>query len=319
MKYNWKKTTPTYQFLEDIYRNTPIKMDRRYTYLSNEFSQNTEEFIKQCIDRGFITYTNLRRCLENLKKVSYIDVLPDYMRGLYGTTASDSVQINPNLDTGRRRLYQFHELAHKLIGTQQNSVMVIKYNTNRRERGMNTLNGQALLEGWVLLEEAIVQNIAEECYYASINRQRPAQIYKREPQVLGDKMFKTNFDFYGIYQPLATKFARTLRGIGTSKNDSDDFILNEFSKKACNGDFIKAVTDEYTADVGLDRLMELIEKLGKIFNEKSATFGNSRKMLTVQETQTLWNSVISEMIKLEDYRPSFGDGTTPNVGDNRYR
>lgn len=305
------------EFLEEIYRNTSIRMDRRYLYLANEFSQNTEEFIKQCIDRGFITYPNLRTCLENLKKVSFIDVLPENQRNIYGITTNDSVQVNPNLDTGRRRLYQFHELAHKLIGTQQNLRTVIKYNRSRIERGMNALNGQALLNGWILLEEAIVQNIAEECYYASINKPRPQQTHKREPQVLGEKMFKTNFDFYGIYQPLATRFARTLRGVGTSKNDSDDLILNEFSKKACNGNFVKAVENEYASDVGQDRLMELIEKLGKIFNEKSATFGNTRKVLTIQETQMLWNNVISEMIKLEDYRPAFGDGTNPNVGDNR--
>lgn len=318
MKYNWKITTPMYKFLDEIYINTPLKMDRRYRHLANEFSQNTEEFVKQCMDNGFITYQNLRRCLENLKSVSFIDVLPENQRGIYGITTNDSVQVNPNLDSNRRRLYQFHELAHKLIRVQSPVAEVIKYNRGRKERGKSALNANNLLDGWALLEEAIVQNIAEGCFYTSINQPRPQQRYQQEPRVIGDKKFKTNFDFYGIYQPLTTRFARTIRGIGTGKNDSDDLILNEFSKKACNGDFIKAVTEEYSRDVGIDRLMELIEKLGKIFNEKSATFGNGTKMTTVQETQMIWNSVIAEMIKLEDYRPAIVGNANPNFGgDNR--
>lgn len=222
MKYNWKKDTPAHKLITKINTNTFANIDSQYQYLASEFSENAEEFIKQCMNNGFS-----------------------------------------------------------------------------------------------LLEEAIVQNIAEECFYSSLGIQRPQQVHKKEPQVLGtNKYFKTNFDYYGIYQPLATMFARTLRGIGQSKADTDDLILNEFSKKACNENFITSIIQEYTNDVGQDKLMELIEKLGRFFNEKSATFSNNieGKKMSILQTQELWNNIMAELRSLEDYRPVIS--TTPNVARN---
>ena len=319
MKYNWKTTTPVYEFIDKIYKNTPVKMDRSYISLANEFAQNTEEFVKQCINNGFINSLNLSRCLNNLNNVEFVDVLPEEQRNIYGITTNNSVQVNPELNSDRRRLYQFHELAHKLIKVGVNWDEIRKYNQTRIQRGKDVLNAMEIDYGWTLLEEAVVQNIAEECFYSSISKERPNQIHKKEPMVLGDKFYKTNFDFYGIYQPLATRFARTLRGIGTSKKDNDDYILNEFSKKACNVNFRKAVIEEYRRDGLEDNLMELLENLGKIFNKKSATFGNAgnQRVLTIEQIQVIWNSVIARMKTLEDYRPDFPDNTSPDFGDDR--
>lgn len=321
MIYNWKKNTPAHKLITKINKNTFENIDRQYQHLALEYSENAEEFIKQCMNNGFITYSNLRRCLRNLDTVSYIDVLPRNNRGIYGTVTNGIVFVNPDLSANRRKLYEFHELAHQLIQTELPSSELVMYNRSRTQRGKTPLNGMNIKNGWFLLEEAIVQNIAEECFYSSLGIQRPQQTHKKEPQVLGNKFFKTNFDYYGIYQPLTTMFARTLRGVGQSKTDSDDLILNEFSKKACNENFIQSVTQEYSNDVGKDTLMELLEKIGRIFNEKSVTFSNSieGKQMSIPQTQELWNNIMAELRQLEDYRPAI---INPNIihnvgGDNR--
>ena len=67
--------------------------------------------------------------------------------------------------------------------------------------------------------------------------------------------------------------------------------------------------------------MELLEKIGRIFNEKSVTFSNSieGKQMSIPQTQELWNNIMAELRQLEDYRPAI---INPNIssnvgGDNR--
>lgn len=177
----------------------------------------------------------------------------------------------------------------------------------------------------MVIEEALAQNIAETCYYNSINQHRPQKHLERD-RTIPNLPFQTNYDFYGLYQPLASAFGRTLRGVGTSERDSDDKILFDLSKKALNEDLLEAVIIEYQQDGISDDLEPMFFALANVYSAKLMSFGakNVDEMVfdanqnliasqplrpTISETKNYYLDALEVMKKNENYQQSFVDSS----------
>ena len=121
MKYNWKNYPQVEQFLLKIDYNTKTKMDKSYLYMKEEYINDLEDYIVQCIKTGYITSENMDVVINRMNRLEFINVLPENLRGIYGFTTKDYTQVlvNPDLDRNRRKLYLFHELSHMAIGIDE--------------------------------------------------------------------------------------------------------------------------------------------------------------------------------------------------------
>lgn len=135
----------------------------------------------------------------------------------------------------KRTLYLFHELAHSCFKNRDTAPYIGDFMRH------------STYYGYMTIEEAIAQNIAETCYYASTNQQRLQKRLERD-RIMPNIEYQTNYDYYGLYQPLAVAFGRVLRGVGTSYRNSDDKILFDLSKKALKEDLLESVIYEYQRD-----------------------------------------------------------------------
>ena len=268
------------------------------------------KFVETLLTTELIDEKAFERVIANLSEnVKTIDFLPENNRGIYGQTVAkeQKVYINPDLPKWKRTLYLYHELTHCCFENRKLAPYIGDFMRH------------SSYFGYMTIEEALAQNIAETCYYASINQPRPKHRIEKDPTMPNIK-YETNYDFYGLYQPLAVAFGRSLRGVGTSSKDSGDKILFDLSKKALKEDLLDAAIYEYQRDGITKDLEETLFALANIYSAKKMSFGMgsveervydrnnnyiAKKELkpTQSETQQYYLKVLNIMQKNEDYRP----------------
>ena len=222
---------------------------------SDELCDNVLEYLALLKKCGYVEEAGHKSAVQKIiTQLDHAEFLPQGS-GLYGNCENGVVQINRNLPKEKRKLYMFHELAHISTGIHQ----IIEDAPN------NLINGKfqhSHLYGYQALDEAMAQDIAETMLYLSLGRQRPAIANKSEPIL--NTLVPTNFDFYGIYQPIAGHFAQSLRGIGS---------IHNMCKYAVNGNLYKHIIDEYRRDGVEFKLDSILAKMGNIFKAKLSSFG----------------------------------------------
>lgn len=270
------------------------------------------KFIETLLTTELIDEKTFERIIEKLSNtVKNIDFLPENKRGIYGQAVAEEqkVYINPDMPNWKRKLYLFHELAHCCFKDRNTAPYIGDFMRH------------STYYGYMTIEEALAQNIAETCYYASINQPRPQKQSERD-RVIPNIQYQTNYDYYGLYQPLAIAFGRVLRGVGTSYRDSDDKILFDLSKKALKEDLLESVIYEYQKDSISQDLEPMFFALANIYSAKKMSFGmggveervfdrNGRLVAskelspTIQETQQYYMKALEIMKRNEDYRAPF--------------
>lgn len=270
------------------------------------------KFIETLLTTELIDEKTFERIIKKLSNtVKNIDFLPENKRGIYGQAVAEEqkVYINPDMPNWKRTLYLFHELAHCCFKDRNTAPYI------------GDLMRHSTYYGYMTIEEALAQNIAETCYYASINQPRPQKQSERD-RVIPNIQYQTNYNYYGLYQPLAIAFGRVLRGVGTSYRDSDDKILFDLSKKALKEDLLESVIYEYQKDGISQDLEPMFFALANIYSAKKMSFGMGgveervfdrnerlveRKELnpTIQETQQYYMKALEIMKRNEDYRAPF--------------
>lgn len=290
----------------EIYTSEKAKID------ALNLVDNSLKFLETLLTTGLVDEKGFNRIIERISSnVKVIDFLPEYKRGIYGQAVVEEkkIYINPDLPNWKRTLYLFHEFAHCCFKYRDTAPYI------------NNIMRHSTYYGYMTIEEALAQNIAETCYYKSINRSRPIKKIEQD-RVIPNIQYKTNYDYYGIYQPLAIAFGRVLRGVGTSSLDSDDKILFDLSKKALTEELLESVIYEYQKDGISQDLEPLFYALANIYSAKKMSFGmggvmekvfdKNGKLLetkelnpTIEETQNYYVSALQMMKKNEDYRPPF--------------
>ncbi|MBO5143211.1 MAG: hypothetical protein J6C46_09565 [Clostridia bacterium] len=277
-----------------------------------EYAAYVADFVQQGVNTGIITQKNLHYVLSKLQRINLFTSLPPQYRGMYGLTDESqnkdglNVFINPDLDSHRRKQYAFHELAHVIMDGEQNFVTNNVYNEMAGNISNKDLN--YISNGYLVIEEAIAQEISEMFVYSSENRPRPVMTPSMD-NAIPNISFYTNHDFYGLYQPLAVAFAKTLRGIGNKKevSNSQSIYLELLAKRAFNGNFSKDIIDEYMMDNHYVDLIRSFRDMGTVFMVKQATFGVQNGVSLSRENLNASSQAYARAIQnfnmLRDTRP----------------
>ena len=242
------------------------------------FIKNVEEYLYYYKDSP--NFENIFKSISNVKRIS---VLPSDSRGIYGQAIAETntLLINPDLlrsstltASERTRLYVAHELGH--IVNNDWVKMAKDYANQQAQRGVISQKQSKLFEsGFDMLDEAITQNRAENFAYSFAGKNRPGmRSTTRGVGVYANVPYLTNFDFYGEFQIPASRFAKTLRGIG--KYDNNQTALDMLSTRALSPNFANDIINEYVRDGQFANLVTLAEKMGIIKNAVYTSFGVGR-------------------------------------------
>ena len=242
-------------------------------------------------------------------KLKVVTVLPKNKRGLYGRFESEmgAIFINPELKKSqflssdeRIRLYIYHELGHLINSRWMDKAVGL---INNIDRGGYIANRQLIYDGCSLLDEAIVQDRAEELAYMIGGKERPKKRLVSNA-MFGGVGYKTNFDFYGELQEVAIVFGRTLRGIGKYKEDSS--VMFDLCNRAIGDSFMDEVFEEYERDGHINDLYLMLTSMGVIKNASYANFGYGDKVYLNESKKALkeFNRIAKP---LRDYREPYTD------------
>jgi len=203
------------------------------------------------------------------------------LKGNHRFSVATSVCYNRMDQEDKQLLYLYHELAHCCFG-----------NVGEEHKK------QSYYYGYMTIEEALAQNIAETCFY--YGQQRPSHHLEKDAIFPNNYSCKTNFDTavnYGLYQPIAVAMGRTLKDIGTSPNTSDEQILFELSQKALKENLFYSIIKEYKQDNVSNDLHLLLNNLAEIYFAKTGVKSNDATINLKRYTTAL-----ETLNKLEDYR-----------------
>ena len=263
-----------------------------------------KDYIQAGYKTGFINDKNLSYVVSKLMHVERFANLPQQYRGIYGATFHNNnspnltVCINPDLDDYRRELYSFHEFRH----------VIMDGNTEVVSRSIGNMNSNIISQvedGYTVIEEAIAQNSAEEMMASLQNRRRTNFRTQNDPAI-PNISFKSDFGFYGLYQPIASRFARTLRGIGSipESNNNPNNYLNSLTSRAFDKGFIERIMNEYQKDGHFKDLMQSFYNLGVVYRVKQKTFGiNNNSPYTPSDSAKAYKNTLNMYASLEDRRP----------------
>ena len=321
--YNWTNYPQIIDLLARLNKSTTEKMEPAYQYLVKTLIGDVEEFIYQGVKTKTFNANNINYVLTGLNSITNLNVLPNNLRGIYGLAlSSGEIQINPRLsgsatltERERQRLYMFHELGHKVLKIYDSKISldfndtfygtIMNKDPNFNNPSYQTKN-PIVDYGWLLIEEALVQDMAEKFTYSSKNAPRPIKQNRRDERVFGAYEFPTNYDYYGLFQPITIMFGKPLRGVGNLNDASDDKIMNDLLAKSLSGTFVNDVIAEYGVNSSLYKdLYDTLFCMGHIMNAKYASFGcpleNTRT--TVENNVSMINVVDQLTKKNADYRP----------------
>ena len=301
-KYDWRN----YPEIEDyLLRLMYCSYARNKDIRSNlvELIHDVEDFFYQSIKKRYITENNLDRIMNSLKDKTYgfrtIDSLPE--KGLYGKSIGDTIQINLNMEahansptlTPREttKMYMFHEIGHKIMNISKNFDETDKYLKTVEEilksKGISnpdTSYKETIYHGFLMIEEALVQELAEQLTYRSANKKRPTYVSRIDIANRQGGEFEvlevpTNLDFYGLFQEPTIEFGKTLRGCYGAYSTRES-ILTRMIIKALSSDFTKEVIKEYYEGDGrlYQDLFLTLRAMGILKIQKYATFGQGEPM-----------------------------------------
>jgi hypothetical protein len=304
-------------FAEQLSNNQIEKENVVYEYSQMvSFIKNVEEYLYYYKDSP--DFENVFNSISNIKRIS---VLPKNSRGIYGQAIAEThtLLINPDLrgsstltEEERTRLYVAHELGHFVNDNWMKSVQT--YLDGKARRGeIEPQKAQLVYDGFSMLDEAITQNSAENFAYSFVGKTRPVkQSTSRGAGVYENIPYLTNFDFYGEFQTPASRFAKTLRGIG--KYNDDQTALDILCTRALSPSFANDIINEYVRDGQFENLITLGENMGIIKNAVYTSFGGDKDYDALRKS----GGVLLEFLNLADRMRDTRDpiATTGTVSRN---
>lgn len=324
-KYNWVY----YPEIEDYIKRlmyTSYARSKEIREKLPELINDVEEFFAQAIKLGYINKGNIGQILNKLKDKNNgfrcIKVLPE--KGLYGRSVDDVIEINTNMTRHPNSpkltpkeitmLYMFHEMGHKIINLSK-SVTIDTYIATveqmLRNKGVNTPDvdfKEVIPNGFLMMEEALVQELAEQLTYSATNKIRPEYRLRNEIASIQPHGFETcdvqtNLDFYGLFQEPTINFGKTLRGCYTLDSSRTD-ILSNMIAKAINTNFVDEVIKEYNHGDGklYQDLFQTLRAMGFIQMQKYASFGQGKPVKGIIVSNCL-KAVENITTRNQDMRP----------------
>lgn len=294
-KYKWAEENYNmiFNYLKIIMINSFNSGDDELRGKLPELIHYVEDFFYSGIKKGFFVKNGkfnddlVRRMLGRVQSLGYLP--NDYARRVYGHHKNGTAMIRrksipyfeyEGLNNDEvRRLFLFHELGHALFGIVNHDAVGKFYNTYEQmmaSKGMpdkNTNVPKLLGSGFVMIEECLCQELAEELAFDSASKKRPPYRVKED---LGC-MVENNYVYYGLFQQPVIDFGRTLKGCGGSKANGSKILANML-KRALRHDFVPDVISEYNqkgSAAAYQALKNIIINMGYICHKKYESFGET--------------------------------------------
>lgn len=243
-----------------------------------------EYYYVSLIKLGFVDKKNYFNILNQLKSIESIGLLkPGAVRGL---TIGNKIQINPEQqpmdDLTSSEMFDltvFHELGHIINLSWENDYQQLcdrlfnnmEIRKKLKKFGINSKTD--LVNGFVLLEDVIVEEVAEEVLYRSKDEARPG-FYTHTHNDFPGVEYRSNYAMYTIFQELGMNFFRAFKFTDCLGEKTISGVLKKGSTKAFYRDFISKVEEEICTDINnMSDFALMLGCLGKIKNASYAGFG----------------------------------------------
>lgn len=243
-----------------------------------------EYYYVSLIKLGFVDKKNYFNILNQLKSIESVGLLkPGAVRGL---TVGNKIQINPEqqpmeglTSSEMFDLTVFHELGHIINLSWEkdyhNLCDRLFNNMEIRNRlkkfGIKSKND--LVNGFILLEDVIVEEAAEDVLYRSKEEARPS-FYIHRSKVFPGVEYRSNYAMYTVFQELGLKFFRAFNSTGCLEEKTVSSALKKSTTRAFNRDFINRIEEEICTDINnMSDFALMLGCLGKIKNANYSDFG----------------------------------------------
>lgn len=243
-----------------------------------------EYYYVSLIKLGFVDKKNYFNILNQLKSIESVGLLkPGAVRGL---TVGNKIQINPEqqpmeglTSSEMFDLTVFHELGHIINLSWEkdyhNLCDRLFNNMEIRNRlkkfGIKSKND--LINGFILLEDVIVEEAAEDVLYRSKEEARPS-FYIHRSKVFPGVEYRSNYAMYTVFQELGLKFFRAFNSTGCLEEKTISSALKKSTTRAFNRDFINRIEEEICTDINnMSDFALMLGCLGKIKNANYSDFG----------------------------------------------
>ncbi len=243
-----------------------------------------EYYYVSLIKLGYVDKKNYSNILNQLKSIDCIGVLkPGALRGV---TLGKKISFNPAPEAlgdlssnDMNKLVVFHELGHIICESYNKDIDLLcnKFFNNSKIReklnsyGIKSKND--LIGGFILLEDVLVQEVAEDVLYRDKGSLRPDFYYYQNNNFPGVK-YRSNYSLYTIFQELGLKFFRCFDFIDCGRETTVSGVLKKSALKGFNSKFVNNIDDEISTDFdNMSDFALMIGCLGKIKNASYADFG----------------------------------------------
>lgn len=268
-KYNYKGVAFVGfdAFLQSLWKNSLItyhnEVAHEATYFERvraqqkikEFINYLEDYVHGLIALSYVNENNICEVIAELKKLESISVLSKDKNNLCGETVGRKIFINSSIQPSktlssseRTRLYVGHEIGHLLHmmwEKDQDAYMNMLTNRTTLTKVYNQLpleNRVLIKEGFSMLDEAIVQNIAEDVAYLFARKERPPRTECSDRRIFDGMSYTSNFDFYQELQEPTVKFGRTLRSMDEFASDNE--VLKELGRRSFEPGFVRSIVND---------------------------------------------------------------------------
>lgn len=225
---------------------------RRDLLYFDEFFRDFEYYYVSLIKLGIVNKKNFNNILESLCGIKLVRMFDPKEKDIAAVTCDGVININSKGKKKARGMEDFatnqmifsHELGHIICGSWEEDAwdfanQLYRYKKNKRIlKDLNLNNKKYILDGLFLLEEAVVQDCAEEVTYRLLNRKREGVKPIFDNDVLSGVTIHSNFHFYEEFQEVVVKFAKCLDFLNCNNTDSFDLVLKKLARKAFCRDFI---------------------------------------------------------------------------------
>ena len=316
LKHNWENYPQIESILIKIYQKSVIKLkennyDIKY---ANEFIEDIEDYIMCTLSFNY----NLNKVIKALENIEYISfqkesqdkelkkIIPIYSKKMPVISCQSKILINKDLEAtenlterDRRKLYLFHGLTHNILNFKNDETYefsklyseIFIDETEKKETETIVYNG------WLLLEYAISEEIAERFIYFLIKKPRPKYNYSTNERniIIDENHIVSNLEFVRMFQPILINFGKTIGNIGTIFEHSKEIIIYKMLKKAFNEDITNQIIDDYFIRNDQIALYQILYLMGLLLNAECSKY--NIKVLPNLTTTVDENNYFFEEIK----------------------
>jgi len=250
-----------------------------------DFCSALEYYYVSLIKLGIVTKQNYNNVLQMLSNIDVVKIFTKNDEDIYAITRGNKISLNVkevvigsfSKDVSFQMIVS-HELGHIIDNSWLDDAMAVSKNLFHDQKCRKALEQYNLADvnlifnGFILIDEAVSQECAEQVTYRMIHEKRPPYVRMKKHNVLEETPFRTNFNLYEEFQEIVVRFARCLSFVGCLPTDDFNEVLGKLAKKAFRREFIFQIWNEIQNDS--DKKCDFVLMLACMGKIKDGSYAN---------------------------------------------